>query len=412
MKPKSGYNSVRMSNLANKNILLCVTGGIAAYKAAELVRLFKTANASVRVLMTQGAQEFITPLTMQALSGDKVHTDLLSTEAEAAMGHIELAKWSDLIVVAPCSANSLSKLAEGRGDDLFSAVCLASESDLFVAPAMNQAMWKDMRTQKNLKRIIKFGAKIIGPVSGEQACGDIGEGRMTEPKDIFSEIENEIECGLLTGRKVLITAGPTQEMIDPVRFISNKSSGKMGFSLAEEIKNQGAIVTLISGPVNLKTPDKVKRFDVQSAKEMQSKVEELIEDYDIFISAAAVADFKPKKYEQKKIKKGSKVGQMKIELDKNFDILKTVTDKKLNLKTVGFAAETEDLINNAEKKLVEKNLDLIVANDVSDQSIGFDSDENEVTLITKLEKKAIKKTSKKNVSKKIVEFIAQKVIDD
>ncbi|MEC7269029.1 MAG: bifunctional phosphopantothenoylcysteine decarboxylase/phosphopantothenate--cysteine ligase CoaBC [Pseudomonadota bacterium] len=401
-----------MSNLANKNILLCVTGGIAAYKAAELVRLFKTANASVRVLMTQGAQEFITPLTMQALSGDKVHTDLLSTEAEAAMGHIELAKWSDLIVVAPCSANSLSKLAEGRGDDLFSAVCLASESDLFVAPAMNQAMWKDMRTQKNLKRIIKFGAKIIGPASGEQACGDIGEGRMTEPKDIFSEIENEIECGLLTGRKVLITAGPTQEMIDPVRFISNKSSGKMGFSLAEEIKNQGAIVTLISGPVNLKTPDKVKRFDVQSAKEMQSKVEELIEDYDIFISAAAVADFKPKKYEQKKIKKGSKVGQMKIELDKNFDILKTVTDKKLNLKTIGFAAETDDLINNAEKKLVEKNLDLIVANDVSDQSIGFDSDENEVTLITKLEKKVIKKTSKKNVSKKIVEFIAQKVIND
>jgi phosphopantothenoylcysteine decarboxylase/phosphopantothenate--cysteine ligase len=401
-----------MSNLANKNILLCVTGGIAAYKAAELVRLFKTANASVRVLMTQGAQEFITPLTMQALSGDKVHTDLLSTEAEAAMGHIELAKWSDLIVVAPCSANSLSKLAEGRGDDLFSAVCLASESDLFVAPAMNQAMWKDMRTQKNLKRIIKFGAKIIGPASGEQACGDIGEGRMTEPKDIFSEIENEIECGLLTGRKVLITAGPTQEMIDPVRFISNKSSGKMGFSLAEEIKNQGAIVTLISGPVNLKTPDKVKRFDVQSAKEMQSKVEELIEDCDIFISAAAVADFKPKKYEQKKIKKGSKVGQMKIELDKNFDILKTVTDKKLNLKTIGFAAETDDLINNAEKKLVEKNLDLIVANDVSDQSIGFDSDENEVTLITKLEKKVIKKTSKKNVSKKIVEFIAQKVIND
>ena len=401
-----------MSNLANKNILLCVTGGIAAYKAAELVRLFKTANASVRVLMTQGAQEFITPLTMQALSGDKVHTDLLSTEAEAAMGHIELAKWSDLIVVAPCSANSLSKLAEGRGDDLFSAVCLASESDLFVAPAMNQAMWKDMRTQKNLKRIIKFGAKIIGPASGEQACGDIGEGRMTEPKEIFSEIENEIECGLLAGRKVLITAGPTQEMIDPVRFISNKSSGKMGFSLAEEIKNQGAIVTLISGPVNLKTPDKVKRFDVQSAKEMQSKVEELIEDYDIFISAAAVADFKPKKYEQKKIKKGSEVDQMKIELDKNFDILKTVTDKKLNLKTVGFAAETEDLINNAEKKLVEKNLDLIVANDVSDQSIGFDSDENEVTLITKLEKKKIKKTSKKNVSKKIVEFIAQKVIND
>ena len=398
--------------LKGKRILLIVTGGIAAFKSLELVRQIRTAGGEVRAILTKSAAEFVTPLSLQALTEDRVYSDIFSLTDESEMGHIQLSRNSDLIVVAPCSANSLSKLAEGRGDDLFSAVCLASESDLFVAPAMNQAMWKDMRTQKNLKRIIKFGAKIIGPASGEQACGDIGEGRMTEPKDIFSEIENEIECGLLTGRKVLITAGPTQEMIDPVRFISNKSSGKMGFSLAEEIKNQGAIVTLISGPVNLKTPDKVKRFDVQSAKEMQSKVEELIEDYDIFISAAAVADFKPKKYEQKKIKKGSEVDQMKIELDKNFDILKTVTDKKLNLKTVGFAAETEDLINNAEKKLVEKNLDLIVANDVSDQSIGFDSDENEVTLITKLEKKVIKKTSKKNVSKKIVEFIAQKVIND
>ena len=238
-----------MSKLANKNILLCVTGGIAAYKAAELVRLFKTSNAFVKVLMTKGAQEFITPLTMQALSGEKVHTDLLSTEAEAAMGHIELAKWCDVIVIAPCSANSLSKLAEGRGDDLLSAVCLASESELCIAPAMNQAMWKDSRTQKNLKKILRSGAKIIGPASGEQACGDVGEGRMTEPKDILNEIENIFKKGSLSGKKVLITAGPTQEMIDPVRYISNKSSGKMGFSLAEEVKNQGAIVTLISGPV-------------------------------------------------------------------------------------------------------------------------------------------------------------------
>ena len=401
-----------MSNLTNKNILLCVTGGIAAYKAAELVRLLKTSNAFVKVLMTKSAQEFITPLTMQALSGEKVHTDLLSTEAEAAMGHIELAKWCDLIVIAPCSANSLSKIAEGRGDDLLSAVCLATESEIFIAPAMNQAMWKDKRTQKNLSKSIKAGLNIIGPASGEQACGDVGDGRMTEPADIVSEVEKTLEKGLLTGKKVIITAGPTQEMIDPVRYISNKSSGKMGFSLAEEVKNQGALVTLISGPVNLKTPEKVKRHDVLSADEMKLKVEELIEDCDIFIAAAAVSDFKPKEIYKNKIKKNETEKHLNLKLDKNSDILKVISEKNLNLKTVGFAAETENLLSNAKKKLSQKKLDLIVANDVSNKDIGFDSDENEVTLITKKEQKKIKKASKKIVSKKIVEFIASKVVND
>ena len=401
-----------MSNLTNKNILLCVTGGIAAYKAAELVRLLKTSNAFVKVLMTKSAQEFITPLTMQALSGEKVHTDLLSTEAEAAMGHIELAKWCDLIVVAPCSANSLSKIAEGRGDDLLSAVCLATESEIFIAPAMNQAMWKDKRTQKNLSKSIKAGLNIIGPASGEQACGDVGDGRMTEPADIVSEVEKTLEKGLLTGKKVIITAGPTQEMIDPVRYISNKSSGKMGFSLAEEVKNQGALVTLISGPVNLKTPEKVKRHDVLSADEMKLKVEELIEDCDIFIAAAAVSDFKPKEIYKNKIKKNETEKHLNLKMDKNSDILKVISEKNLNLKTVGFAAETENLLSNAKKKLSQKKLDLIVANDVSNKDIGFDSDENEVTLITKKEQKKIKKASKKIVSKKIVEFIASKVVND
>ena len=401
-----------MSNLTNKNILLCVTGGIAAYKAAELVRLLKTSNAFVKVLMTKSAQEFITPLTMQALSGEKVHTDLLSTEAEAAMGHIELAKWCDLIVVAPCSANSLSKIAEGRGDDLLSAVCLATESEIFIAPAMNQAMWKDKRTQKNLRKSIKAGLNIIGPASGEQACGDVGDGRMTEPADIVSEVEKTLEKGLLTGKKVIITAGPTQEMIDPVRYISNKSSGKMGFSLAEEVKNQGALVTLISGPVNLKTPEKVKRHDVLSADEMKLKVEELIEDCDIFIAAAAVSDFKPKEIYKNKIKKNKSEKHLNLKMDKNSDILKVISEKNLNLKIVGFAAETENLLSNAKKKLSQKKLDLIVANDVSNKDIGFDSDENEVTLITKKEQKKIKKASKKIVSKKIVEFIASKVVND
>ncbi len=401
-----------MSNLTNKNILLCVTGGIAAYKAAELVRLLKTSNAFVKVLMTKSAQEFITPLTMQALSGEKVHTDLLSTEAEAAMGHIELAKWCDLIVIAPCSANSLSKIAEGRGDDLLSAVCLATESEIFIAPAMNQAMWKDKRTQKNLSKSIKAGLNIIGPASGEQACGDVGDGRMTEPADIVSEVEKTLKKGLLTGKKVIITAGPTQEMIDPVRYISNKSSGKMGFSLAEEVKNQGALVTLISGPVNLKTPEKVKRHDVLSADEMKTKVEELIEDCDIFISAAAVSDFKPKEIYKNKIKKKGNEKHLNLKMDKNSDILKVISEKNLNLKTVGFAAETENLLSNAKKKLSQKKLDLIVANDVSNKDIGFDSDENEVTLITKKEQKKIKKASKKIVSKKIVEFIASRVVND
>lgn len=401
-----------MSNLTNKNILLCVTGGIAAYKAAELVRLLKTSNAFVKVLMTKSAQEFITPLTMQALSGEKVHTDLLSTEAEAAMGHIELAKWCDLIVIAPCSANSLSKIAEGRGDDLLSAVCLATESKIFIAPAMNQAMWKDKRTQKNLSKSIKAGLNVIGPASGEQACGDVGDGRMTEPADIVSEVEKTLEKGLLTGKKVIITAGPTQEMIDPVRYISNKSSGKMGFSLAEEVKNQGALVTLISGPVNLKTPEKVKRHDVLSADEMKLKVEELIEDCDIFISAAAVSDFKPKEIYKNKIKKKENEKHLNLKMDKNSDILKVISEKNLNLKTVGFAAETENLLSNAKKKLSQKKLDLIVANDVSNKDIGFDSDENEVTLITKKEQKKIKKASKKIVSKKIVEFIASRVVND
>ena len=401
-----------MSNLTNKNILLCVTGGIAAYKAAELVRLLKTSNAFVKVLMTKSAQEFITPLTMQALSGEKVHTDLLSTEAEAAMGHIELAKWCDLIVIAPCSANSLSKIAEGRGDDLLSAVCLATESEIFIAPAMNQAMWKDKRTQKNLSKSINAGLNIIGPASGEQACGDVGDGRMTEPADIVSEVEKTLEKGLLTGKKVIITAGPTQEMIDPVRYISNKSSGKMGFSLAEEVKNQGALVTLISGPVNLKSPEKVKRHDVLSADEMKLKVEELIEDCDIFISAAAVSDFKPKEIYKNKIKKKENEKHLNLKMDKNSDILKVISEKNLNLKTVGFAAETENLLSNAKKKLSQKKLDLIVANDVSNKDIGFDSDENEVTLITKKEQKKIKKASKKIVSKKIVEFIASKVVND
>ncbi len=396
-----------MKELANKHILLCVTGGIAAYKAAEIIRLFKSSGSNVRVLMTKAAQEFITPLTMQALSGNQVHVDLLDTEAEAAMGHIELAKWSDAILIAPCSANSISRLAAGKGDDLMTAVCLAAECKIYFAPAMNQAMWADSRTQKNYQVLKKNNFISIGPNSGEQACGDEGYGRMSEPKEIVSEVATNFSEGLLAGKKILITAGPTREKIDPVRYISNRSSGKMGFSIAEAARDEGGLVSLISGPVSLKTPNEIKRINVESADEMFNEVNKVVNNFDFFISTAAVADFKPEKIENQKIKKEKKSNNLSMELIENKDILKSISLKKGDLKVIGFAAETQDVVKNAKKKLNEKKLDLIIANDVSDSSIGFDSDENEVYLITKKIEKKIEKISKKKLSRSIIEFIAK-----
>ena len=396
-----------MKQLANKHILLCVTGGIAAYKAAEIIRLFKSSGSNVRVLMTKAAQEFITPLTMQALSGNQVHVDLLDTEAEAAMGHIELAKWSDAILIAPCSANSISRLAAGKGDDLMTAVCLAAECKIYFAPAMNQAMWADSRTQKNYQILKKNNFISIGPNSGEQACGDEGYGRMSEPQEIVSEVATNFSEGLLAGKKILITAGPTRENIDPVRYISNRSSGKMGFSIAEAARDEGGLVSLISGPVSLKTPDEIKRINVESADEMFNEVNKVVNNFDFFISTAAVADFKPEKIENQKIKKEKKSNNLSMELIENKDILKSISLKKGDLKVIGFAAETQDVVKNAKKKLNEKKLDLIIANDVSDSSIGFDSDENEVYLITKKIEKKIEKISKKKLSRSIIEFIAK-----
>ena len=396
-----------MKQLANKHILLCVTGGIAAYKAAEIIRLFKSSGSNVRVLMTKAAQEFITPLTMQALSGNQVHVDLLDTEAEAAMGHIELAKWSDAILIAPCSANSISRLAAGKGDDLMTAVCLAAECKIYFAPAMNQAMWADSRTQKNYQVLKKNNFISIGPNSGEQACGDEGYGRMSEPKEIVSEVATNFSEGLLAGKKILITAGPTREKIDPVRYISNRSSGKMGFSIAEAARDEGGLVSLISGPVSLKTPNEIKRINVESADEMFNEVNKVVNNFDFFISTAAVADFKPEKIENQKIKKEKKSNNLSMELIENKDILKSISLKKGDLKVIGFAAETQDVVKNAKKKLKEKKLDLIIANDVSDSSIGFDSDENEVYLITKKIEKKIEKISKKKLSRSIIEFIAK-----
>ena len=400
-----------MKSLANKNILLGVTGGIAAYKSAEIVRHLKKSGASVRVVMTRSAEESITPLTLQALSGNRVSTELLDAEAEAAMGHIELAKWADGILIAPATANTIARLSSGRGDDLLSTVTLAFDGPISVAPAMNQAMWRDERTQENLKKLIDQDFGICGPGSGEQACGDVGLGRMLEPLDIINMFSLSFNEGTLSGKKILITAGPTQEPIDPVRFITNRSSGKMGYSLVEAALESGANVTLISGPVNIEPPSNCNFVSIKTAKEMYDAVMHHISGMDVYIGTAAVSDYSPAKASDSKIKKDGSNSPMVLELKENQDILKSVSELEQRPYVVGFAAETNDLIKNAEKKLSNKNLDLIIANDVSNKEIGFDSDDNEVTLITEKEKYLIERQNKRKVSKKIIDFISGRIND-
>ena len=400
-----------MKSLANKNILLGVTGGIAAYKSAEIVRHLKKSGASVRVVMTRSAEEFITPLTLQALSGNRVSTELLDAEAEAAMGHIELAKWADGILIAPATANTIARLSSGRGDDLLSTVTLAFDGPISVAPAMNQAMWRDERTQENLKKLIDQDFGICGPGSGEQACGDVGLGRMLEPIDILDMFSLSFNEGTLSGKKILITAGPTQEPIDPVRFITNRSSGKMGYSLVEAALESGANVTLISGPVNIEPPSNCNFVSIKTAEEMYDAVMHHISGMDVYIGTAAVSDYSPAKASDSKIKKDGSSSPMVLELKENQDILKSVSELEQRPYVVGFAAETNDLIKNAKKKLSNKNLDLIIANDVSNKDIGFDSDDNEVTLITEKEKHLIERQNKRKVSKKIIDFISRRIND-
>ena len=400
-----------MNSLANKNVLLGVTGGIAAYKSAEIVRYLKKAGSSVRVVMTESAKEFITPLTLQALSGNRVSSELLDAEAEAAMGHIELAKWSDGILIAPTTANSLARLASGRADDLLSSVTLAFDGPISLAPAMNQAMWNDKRTQDNLNSLINKGFKICGPGSGEQACGDIGLGRMLEPLEILELFSSSFAQGEMSGKSVLITAGPTQEPIDPVRYITNKSSGKMGYSLAEAVVESGAKVTLISGPVNLDTPPNCHKVSVQTAKEMYEAVMHHIKGKDVYIGTAAVSDYRPAEFKNSKIKKKGNNSPIHLRLQENQDILKSVSELEQRPYVVGFAAETDNLLENAEKKLKNKELDLIVANDVSNKEIGFDSNDNEVTLITRTEQQLIPRQNKRKISKKIVKFISKRIIE-
>ena len=399
-----------MQSFSNKNILLCITGGIAAYKSAEILRLFKKNGADIRIVMTEAAKEFITPLTMQALSGNPIHNSLLDEKAEAAMSHIELAKWADIIIIAPCTAETMSKLAHGRADDLMGAVILASNAKTFIAPAMNVEMWRDPVTQNNLNILSQRDLYFIGPASGEQACGDVGDGRMEEPLNIFNFIKNKVINNKLQNIKITITAGPTREQIDPVRYISNNSSGKMGYALADAAIEEGAEVILISGPVSLRSNPKAKLISINSADELLNEAYKAMESSDIFISCAAVADYQPLNSHDNKIKK-NKDEILDITLTKNPDILSSISKKHPDKFIVGFAAETENVEDNAKDKLINKKLNMIIANDVSDTSIGFDSDNNEVMIITQNKSILAKKDSKLNIARNIIDLITKEIKD-
>ena len=343
-----------MKSLSNKRILLGITGGIAAYKCAELARLFIKAGAEVSVVMTKAAQEFVTPLTMQALSGNRVHLDLLDTEAEAAMGHIELARWADLVLIAPASADFIAKLAHSQADDLLSTVVLACSAPIAIAPAMNQAMWADQGTQANLKLLSGRDFSVFGPADGEQACGDVGPGRMLEPEQLLDSCADLFETGRMAGLKIVINGGPTREAIDPVRFISNHSSGKMAYALANAAVEEGAQVTLISGPVSLPAPDRLKLIHVESAVEMLQACLQACADSDVFIGVAAIADYRPEKVEVEKIKKQSE--QMQISLIKNPDVISEIALLENRPFMVGFAAETNNILDHGRQKLIKKKL--------------------------------------------------------
>lgn len=398
-----------MQRLHNKRVLLGISGGIAAYKSAELVRRLKDLGADVQVVMTQAAQEFITPLTLQALSGHPVHTDLLDPAAEAAMGHIELARWADIVLIAPATADLIARISQGVANDLLTTLILASDAKLALAPAMNQAMWRDSATQANIALLAQRGYLLFGPAAGQQACGDLGLGRMEEPAALAQALADTFQTQALTGKHVVITAGPTREAIDPVRYITNHSSGKMGFALATAAVEAGAKVTLVCGPVHLATPDRVQRINVESARDMLDACEQSMP-CDIFIAAAAVADYRPATIAEQKLKKDPLAEDgLRIELVRNPDVLATIAKRADRPFCVGFAAETENLLAYASSKLQHKNLDLIVANDVANQSIGFNSDENAITIIDRNQQQQhFAQASKQKIAAQLIDFIAQR----
>jgi phosphopantothenoylcysteine decarboxylase/phosphopantothenate--cysteine ligase len=399
-----------MQTLSGKKILLGISGGIAAYKCAELTRRLSERGAQVQVVMTKAAKEFITPLTMQAVSGRPVSDSLLDPAAEASMGHIELAKWADLVLLAPATADLIARTSAGMGNDLLTTLLLATDAPVAVAPAMNQQMYSNIATQENLSTLRRRGMMIWGPAAGEQACGDVGLGRMLEPMELVAHCEQYFQPKALQGKSVLITAGPTQEAIDPVRYISNHSSGKMGYALATAAQQMGANVTLVSGPVALTPPQGVETLSVKSGKEMFDAVMANATQHDIFIGCAAVADYRPANIAEQKIKKVADQDAMTITMVKNPDIIASVA--KLNERrpfTVGFAAETQDVESYAKGKLVNKNLNMICANDVSDTSIGFNSNDNAITLYWPDGHLSLGTASKSALAHKILSEIQQQL---
>lgn len=395
-----------MKTLAGKKILLGISGGIAAYKCAELTRRLIERGAEVQVVMTKAAKEFITPLTMQAVSGRPVSSSLLDPSAEASMGHIELAKWADLILLAPATADLIARMAAGMGNDLLSTLVLATDSPIAVSPAMNQQMYQNLATQENIATLQRRGMTIWGPAAGEQACGDVGPGRMLEPMQLVHHCEAFFQPKVLQGKSILITAGPTCEAIDPVRYITNHSSGKMGYAIAQSAAEQGAKVTLISGPVSLSTPTNVDRINVSSAQQMHDAALEHATSHDVFISCAAVADYRPVQVADQKLKKTDDVDSMTIHMVKNPDIVAAVANLKENRPfTVGFAAETQDVETYARSKLSRKNLDMICANDVSLPGQGFNSNDNALHLFWQGGEKALPLASKLELGQEIIKQI-------
>jgi phosphopantothenoylcysteine decarboxylase / phosphopantothenate---cysteine ligase len=389
-----------------RKILLGVTGGIAAYKSPDLVRRLLDQGADVQVVMSHGAKQFVTALTFQAVSGKPVRDDLWDESSEAAMGHIELARWADEIVIAPATADFLAKLTHGFAEDLLTTLCLATTAPITVAPAMNRQMWANPATQANVRILKERGVRVLGPASGEQACGEVGVGRMLEPNQITAEVfTTRGGPGLLQGLKVVVTAGPTREKIDPVRFISNRSSGKMGYAVAEAAREAGAHVVLVSGPVQIPTPRGVERVDVESAEQMLSAVQTNVAGADIFISAAAVSDYRCREVACEKIKKTSDT--LNLSLARAPDVLATVSRGEVRPFLVGFAAETEHVERNALAKLTNKNLDMIAANQVGD-GLAFDKDDNALTVYWQGGKQELSMTSKAALARQLIEVIAQR----
>ena len=400
-----------MKNLTNKKILFVICGGISAYKSLELIRIFKKHDAEIKTILTKSAKEFVTPLSVASLSQGKVYDDLFNVENEAEMDHIALSRWADVIVVAPATANTILKISQGSSEDLASTVILASNKQVFIAPAMNIRMWEHKSTQENLKKLKNYGYKLIGPVIGEMACGEYGEGKMSDPLEIFNFVNNFLEDQLKNRKiKALVTAGPTIEYIDPIRYITNKSSGKQGYEIAKCLSRRGFDTTLISGPTNLNIDDNVNLIKVETADEMLKATQDSLP-ADVAIFSAAVADFKMNTMKKEKIKKQN---NLSLNLEKNLDILNYISNhNSMRPKLViGFAAETNDLENNATLKLNNKNCDWIIANDVSKENIGFGSDYNEVTIFyknTKDRKEKLSFRKKSEISEEIVDRIVDQI---